>query len=232
MARNLAKRHRGRPLNTSVGAHMTKVWGAFLALMLTSARAAEPVELSKKTYKPGGSVVTLGINWGRTWKCGSYENAQLQALTFRKAPLSADNPTTLDLKTPSKLFVDNKFLPYAFVVEPGEYILTGFDVKVARSVRDVGHLKGDESNLLNDGKPTAGSFAVGAGEMVYIGHFGLDCGAEPFLWRYHLENRGEFDRWVSQFRDKYPFASDLKSQFRLFATTTLGNPFSPEGPTK
>lgn len=212
---------------------MTKAWSCvLLALIAGGLWGAEPVALSKRTYKPAGAVLTLGVNWGRYWQCGAYENAQLQALTFRSALLSAENPLSLELKPRSKLFVDSKFIPYAFVVEPGEYILTGFDVKVARSVKDVGHLKGDETNLLKDGKPTGGSFTINAGEVAYIGHFGLDCGAEPFLWRYYLESREEFDGWVSEFQGKYPFAKDLKPQFRLFETTILGNPFSLEDPTK
>jgi len=194
------------------------------------AAAAEPVELGKNTYKPGSGVLTLGVNWGRTWKCGRYENAQIEALTFRRSPLTSSAPS-LELTTPSKLAVDNKFVPYAFVLEPGEYILTGFDVKVARSVRDVGHLKGAEADLVKDGKPLGGTFTVNPDGVVYIGNFGLDCAAEPFLWRYYLESRKEFEGWVTQFREEYPFAKDLPAQFKLFETTSLGSPFSLKEPT-
>jgi len=211
---------------------MTRAFGAIvISLVAQTVLAAEPVELTKSTYTVGGAVLALSVNWGRSWKCGPYQNAQLQALTFRRAPLSAGNSVSLDLQTPSKLFVDNKFIPYAYVVEPGEYILTGFDVKIARSVRDVVHIKGTEAHLVKDGKPTGGAFTVNAGEVVYVGHFGLDCGAEPFLWRYYLESRAEFESWVTEFRDKYPFAKDLPAHFRLFETTSLGNPFSLAEPT-
>jgi hypothetical protein len=206
---------------------MNRLFAVLAALIVAPCLwAAEPIELDKDTYKSGGAVITLGINWGRTWKCGTYQNAQIQELTFRRAPLNTDSAVSLELKTPSKLAVDNKFITYAYVVEPGEYILTGFDVKVARSVKEVGHLKGTEADLLKDGKPTGGSFTVKPGEVVYIGHFGLDCGAEPFLWRYYLESQKEFEGWVAEFRTKYPFANDLAAQFRLFETTSLGNPFS------
>jgi hypothetical protein len=55
---------------------------------------------------------------------------------------------SLELEAPSKLLVDNKFLPYAFIIQPGEYVLTGFDVKVARSVSDVAHIKGSKDSLI------------------------------------------------------------------------------------
>jgi hypothetical protein len=99
-------------------------------------------------------------------------------------------------------------------------------------VKDVGHLQGNESNMIKDGKPTGGTFTAKADEVVHIGHFGLDCGAEPFLWRYYLESQQEFEGWVSQFEDKFPFAKAVPAKFRLFETTTLGNPFSLPESTK
>ena len=163
--------------------------------------AAEPVNLSADTYKPDLGVLIIQANWGRTWKCGQFENAQLQALTFTKSPIDTSESVSLDLETPSKLFVDNKFLPYAFVIQPGEYVLTAFDVKVARSVTDVVHIKGSKDNLVKDGKPVGGTFTVNPGEIVYIGHFGLDCGAEPFLWRTYIDGRMDFEKYIGGFRE-------------------------------
>jgi len=203
---------------------------AWLILAAQTLWAAAPVELSERTYKPDGGILTLGLNWGRTWKCGRYQNAQIEALTFRRAPLDAGDPLSLELRTPSRIAVDNKFIPYVFVVEPGEYILTSFEVKVAKSMSDVGYLRAAEANLFKDGKPIGGSFTVKSGEVVYIGHFGLDCGAEPFLWRYYLESRKEFESWIAQFRSKFSFANQLPAHFRLFETTSLGNPFSLSDP--
>lgn len=188
--------------------------------------AAEPVNLSEKTYKANLGVIMIQTNWGRTWKCGQYENAQLEALTFTKSPIDGPKPVSLELVTPSKLFVDNDFLPYAFVVEPGEYALTAFDVKIARSRTDVAHIKGSKDSLIKDGKPVGGSFTVNPGEIVYVGHFGLDCGAEPFLWRYYIDSREEFERYVAGFREKYPFIKQVPVQYRLFSTQVLGNPYS------
>ncbi|MDE2196174.1 MAG: hypothetical protein KGJ56_03175, partial [Gammaproteobacteria bacterium] len=71
--------------------------------------AAEPVNLSAGTYKSDLGVLIIQINWGRAWKCGQFENAQLEALTFTKSPVDVPEPVSLDLETPSKLSVDNKF---------------------------------------------------------------------------------------------------------------------------
>ena len=199
---------------------------AILGALPLLAVAAEPVSLSEATYKSDLGVLIIQINWGRVWKCGQFENAQLQALTFTKSPINTPESVSLDLETPSKLSVDNKFLPYAFVIQPGEYVLTAFDVKVARSVTDVAHITGSKDNLIKDGKPVGGTFTVNPGEIVYIGHFGLDCGAEPFLWRNYIQSREDFERYVAGFREKYPFINQVPVQYRLFSTQFLGNPFA------
>jgi hypothetical protein len=204
---------------------------AILGALPSLVVAAEPVILSAGTYKADLGVLIIQVNWGRTWKCGQFENAQLQSLTFTKSPIGTPEPVSLDLETPSKLFVDNKFLPYAFVIQPGEYVLTAFDVKVARSVTDVAHINGSKDSLIKDGKPVGGTFTVNPGEIVYVGHFGLDCGAEPFLWRSYIDGRGDFEKYVGGFREKFPFVKQVPTQYRLFSTKLLGNPFSLKDPT-
>lgn len=193
--------------------------------------AAEPVNLSADTYKANLGVLIIQVNWGRAWKCGQFENAQLQALTFTKSPVDTPKPVSLDLETPSKLLVDNKFLPYAFIIQPGEYFLTAFDVKVARSVSDVAHIKGSKDTLIKDGKPVGGTFTVNPGEIVYVGHFGLDCGAEPFLWRNYIEGRDDFEKYIDGFREKFPFVKHVPVQYRLFSTQLFGNPYTLKDPT-
>ncbi|MCC6139401.1 MAG: hypothetical protein IT389_02155 [Nitrospira sp.] len=188
-----------------------------------------PVSLSKDTYKADLGVLIIQVNWGRVWKCGQFENAQLHAFTFTKSPIDTPEPVSLDLEMPSKLNVDNKFLPYAFVIQPGEYVLTGFDVKIARSVTDVGHIKGSKDNLIKDGKPVGGTFTVNPGEIVYVGHFGLDCGAEPFLWRSYIQDRENFERYIAGFRIKFPFVAQVPVHYRLFSTELLGRPFALKG---
>jgi hypothetical protein len=214
--------------------HMRMHLGSVAIILLclpTLAVAADPVSLSEETYKPDLGIIIVQTNWGRRWKCGPYENVQLQALTFTKAPVESADPTTLELETPSRLFVENKFLPYALVVQPGQYILTAFDVKIARSQTDVAHIKGSKNNLIKDGHPVGGSFAVNPGEIVYVGHFGLDCAAEPFLWRYYIDGRGEFESYVAGFRKKFPFVKAVPVHYRLFSTRLLGNPYSLQDPT-
>ncbi len=203
---------------------------AILAVLPSLVISAEPADLDEATYRADLGVILIQINWGRTWNCGQYENAQLQALTFTKSPADRPDGVSLELETPSRLFVDNEFLPYAYVVQPGDYLLTAFDVKVARSTTEVIHIKGTRDNLIKGGKPVGGSFTVNPGEVVYIGHFGLDCGAEPFLWRYYIEGRSEFERYIEGFRQKYPFVKHVPVQFRLFSTQVLGSPYALDEP--
>lgn len=192
--------------------------------------AAEPVSLSELTYKPDLGVLIIQVNWGRTWQCGQFENAQLQALTFTKTPLDASEQISLDLVTPSKLFVDNKFLPYAYIIQPGEYALTAFDVKVARSKVDVAHINGSKDSLIKDGKSMGGTFTVNPGEVVYVGHFGLDCDAEPFLWRSYIDGRAAFEGYIGGFRKKFPFTKQVPAHYRLFSTSLFGGTFILKDP--
>lgn len=201
--------------------YLIGISGVLLSLIVD----AEPVSLSADTYKADLGVLIIHVNWGRTWKCGQFENAQLQALAFTKLIIDTPESVSLELLTPSKLFVDNKYLPYAFVIQPGEYVLTAFDVKVARSVSDVAHIRGSKDNLIQNGKPIGGTFTVNPGEIVYVGHFGLDCLAEPFLWRNYLEDQSDFERYVAGFRLKYPFAKQVPVHHKLFSTQLFGKPF-------
>jgi hypothetical protein len=204
---------------------------AAASLVACSVHAADPVDLTEKSYSPDNAVVVVFINWGRSWDCGGYENAQLQALTFQKMPLAESTSRGLKLVTPSRLMSNPTFERYVYVVGPGEYALTGFDVKVAKSVKAVGHLIGDESNLVRDGTPVGGTFNVNAGEVVYLGHFGLDCAAEPFLWRFNAEERSDFERLVAKLRENYPVLKDIPVTFRLFSTEMFGTAFTFDNPT-
>jgi hypothetical protein len=213
---------------------LKRLWlfiGLFILSFPSISVATEPTALSEKSYQPDLGIIIIQANWGRTWGCGQYENAQLQELTFTKSPVENNALLLLELKTPSRLLVDDEFLPYAFVVQPGEYVLTAFDVKVARSKKDTIHITGSKENLIKDGKPIGGSFTVNPGEIVYVGHFGLDCGAEPFLWRYYIDGLEEFERYIEGFREEYPFVENVPVEYRLFSTDMLGNPYSLQNPT-
>ena len=198
----------------------------FLASILASSSAVSATEaLSAENYEKEGkskAVVVLHVNWGRQWRCAGSENAQLQAIEFSKM---SGGEALVSLKTPSKLSARNAFVPYVLLIEPGEYAISAFDVKVARSVSDVGHLKGGNDNLFKDGKPIGGSFSAAAGEVVYVGHFGLDCAKEPIPWRYYVEGREEFDAYVTGFRKEFPFLENKPVEFRLFSTEIFGQAY-------
>lgn len=195
------------------------------------ANANELVKLTKSNYKTYGkdkSVIILQINWGRFWKCGGYDNAQLQYLNFTKLQPKgkADKPVVLKFNNPSKLTAKNIYLPYAYIIKPGEYAVTAFDVKVARSGSNIDHLKSTKEKLLKNGNPRGGTFRVVANEAVYIGSFGLDCKKQPILWRYYIDGRNEFDRFVKGFRWKYSFIKKMPVTYRLFSTRTFGKSYS------
>jgi len=173
-------------------------------------------------------VVVISVNWNRQWRCGGYENAQLKGIGFDRIPISKssdDAEADILLDDAPMLFTKPGFDEYAFVVEPGEYALSFFDVKVARSVRDIGGFKATRSNLTKEGKPLAGSFDVGAGEIIYIGHFFLDCHRQPIPWRYYLENREIFEKYKGHIKSRWSIIETEKMEFRLFRTKDFGNDF-------
>jgi hypothetical protein len=110
-------------------------------------------------------------------------------------------------------------------LEPGEYGLATFGIKVASSVTDVKILSVGRARLFEGSKPIGGTFHVSAGELVYIGHFGLDCYKEPTIWRYYPEGRDGFESYKEVIKKQYPFLNVDKMQFRLFKTTVLGRDY-------
>ncbi|MDH3432135.1 MAG: hypothetical protein OEQ14_19230 [Gammaproteobacteria bacterium] len=206
-----------------------------LSILAQAAHAENPAKLSEETFRQAlgqQGFIILEVNWGRHWNCGEYENVQLQRLTFSRFEEGAviTNLPSLDLKTPSKLFVKDEFTPYALAVEPGTWALTGFDVKTARPGLDVGHAIGNADNLIAQGKPVGGTFTIAAGEIIYLGHFSRDCDQGPIPWRYYLTDREDFVRYVARFREWYPFAAGIAVEYRLFATENLGRQFALENP--
>jgi hypothetical protein len=205
---------------------------AGLALMLVVAlRVEAQVPLSETTFKQFGSskgTVILQVNWGRYWKCGPYENAQLQRLAFRHLGKNGEPLSDKDweLSPFSVLLAKPSFEPYAVLLEPGQYALSGFKFKVAASVSDVRVVEADSSKLIVDGKAVGGVFTVTAGAVVYIGHFGVDCHGEPTPWRFYIEGK-EFDRYVDGFHKHFPYAKDLTVTYRLFQTERFGQPSDP-----
>jgi hypothetical protein len=207
--------------------YVVRFSAGFLPLLIFSMAVASPgalVELNERAYAAVGGnagVIVFEVNWGRQWGCGGLDNAQLQALTFSQWP---DGPR-LELKTPSRLFVNDEFRSYSLIVQPGEYFLTDYDVKVAKSVREVGHLIG-RSVLFENDRPIGGSFTAKAGEFVYIGHFSLDCSLEPIPWRYYVVGEEGFRKYSDSYRDEHPYIGDTAIEFRLFDTSMFGTAYS------
>jgi hypothetical protein len=218
--------------------HMKYV--AVLVLMLTSTAACEArgatIALSAKAFaahKSDRGVVLLHVNWGRRWNCHGYDNAQLQKLVFHSLPIDAKGSESLELNIPSRLFANDGFQRYALLVAPGEYALSGFRFKVAASVSDLRIYEPDAATLVADGKAKAGSFRVAAGEIVYIGHFGVDCNGEPTPWRFYIEQAQDFEKYSSELHREFPSTLPVAVTYRLFATETIGTPYSlPTAQTK
>jgi len=193
-----------------------------LLLGADPAIASGNLELDQSNYENAAGesgIILFEVNWGRRWNCAGADNAQLQQLTFTR---TADGKAaTVDLRTPSRLQVDNRFIPYALLIKPGEYGLTGFDVKIAWSMTDIVHAVWNAEKA-----GYAGTFTVAPGEFVYIGHFGLDCSAEPIPWRYYIEGADEFDRYIEGFRQRFPFVGEVTVEFRLFQSTLFGTDYS------
>ncbi|MFZ5549677.1 MAG: hypothetical protein ACOZJX_13360 [Pseudomonadota bacterium] len=194
--------------------------------------AAQPVvEATEAALKEAGSakaVVLLDVYWARAWRCGQFENAQLRSLVFERAPLAAPGEAaagpTLALENPSRLMAPKGYVPYALVIEPGEYHLTGFEVGFARSVRDVGATVVKRSGAIVNGASRLGHFSAHAGEVVYLGHFAVDCYRDPIPWRFYSESGRDLDAQLAEYKDKYPALPIDKVTYRLFSTTELGTP--------
>ena len=211
---------------------------ALTATLLISCSSAQindevgtSLEVNVNSYahdKEKTGIVLLDANWGRKWGCGKYENAQLISFSFDK--VSTDLKTTsqtadVTVGTSKRLMVKPTFESYALQLSPGEYVLSNFKIKVASSVSNVDYWIANRAHLIKDGKALAGKFTVAAGEVVYIGNFGLDCFQGPSLWRYYTEGNDGFKKQLADYQSKYPYLDLTKSKFRLFETTTIGRPY-------
>ena len=188
-------------------------------------------KISKSVYtqnKNNHAVVLMDVNWGRWWDCGGRENAQLISLAFDKLPLKThENETKPDLviQSPSRLMVDPVFINYAYSIEPGEYALSAFSIKVADSPSKVGFLTAQREHLLKDGNPVGGTFDAKPGETVFIGNFYLDCTYGPTLWRYYPEGKENFNKQLKEYKNTFPFLDVENVSYRLFKTTEFGHDY-------
>lgn len=187
--------------------------------------------LTSASYAEGSAtkgIILFSIRWDRKWKCGGFENAQLRRLAFDKMPVtrtSNDPNADLVLADAPLLLTHPQFDDYAFIVEPGEYALVGFDIKVAASITDVRIGRVGRDLLIKEGKPEGGSFDGAPGEAVYLGHFYLDCLTEPTPWRYYLSNQEAFNEYIEKIKKQHPELGATKIHYRLFKTKLLGRDF-------
>lgn len=202
-----------------------------LALVSLTASAADGfLELNETRYLDAGDrmgVIVLAVNWGRQWRCAGHDSAQLEKLVFTRFVEGRllDEQAGLVLKIPRNREVEDEYITLAVLVDPGTYALSEFKVRTARSIGDVGYWAATSDELVRDGKAVAGTFTIGRGEIIYIGHFSLDCNKEVLPRRYHLQDRQEFEKYVMGLHSVYPFIGDAPVEFRLFETRRLGKPF-------
>jgi len=197
---------------------------------LVSFTSAAPLTRSNYTLQAKThGVVLLDVDWGRYWSCGGNENAQLMEIGFDRLPLAevgSDKPPAELLEgSMISLFEKKGLQNRALLVEPGEYALTRFSIRVARSVSDVGFQQASRAQLLKDGRPIAGTFRVAAGEVVYIGNFKLECSPPMALWRFYTVGKSGFAKHMQEYKASFPFADLDNVQYRLFDTVTMGLPY-------
>ncbi len=101
------------------------------------AGSIEPTKDNYEKSKSEKAVVLYAVNWGRKWSCAKFDNPNLQNLTFSRLDPVTHLPTgePIVLDTPEKFSAQDISVPYAILVDPGEYALSGFDIKLAKSVR-------------------------------------------------------------------------------------------------
>ncbi|MEG2280680.1 MAG: hypothetical protein RSC37_11695 [Comamonas sp.] len=214
--------------------HLFRLISAISFSLTSIGTMAQSLPLTSENYMQDGAnkgVVLLSVRWDRKWKCAGFENAQLRMLGFDLFPSTRpvdDEGADLLLDDAPLLLTKPRFDDYAFLVEPGQYALSKLHIKVARSVRDVGIAKVGRETLLQDGASVGGTFDVDAGEVVYIGHFSIDCFQEPSLWRVYLKYRESFNEYLADQKKKVPELDTSKASFRLFKSSYFGRDFELE----
>ena len=115
-------------------------------------------------------------------------------------------------------------------MDPGIYAVSDVELKNAASISNVGRYRLGADQLLKDGKAVGGSFDVAAGEIVYIGHFAIDCAPQPMVWRFYIDGRKAWEQYLPDMHKQFPYTKDAPVTYRLFATETLGTPYSLPAP--
>lgn len=217
------------PFRRNIVLDLTVSLLGFSLFLLHAVAAAEKLrESSYEQLAADMGVVLLDVNWGRRWNCAGYENAQLVSLVFENISHESgdsDKFTEIRLQSPSRLLVKPVFLNYGFLVQPGTYAFTRWSVKTAKTSTDLGYRTASRNELVEDKLYHGGTFTVGAGEVIYIGNFYLDCYYSPIPWRFYTAGASDFAAHVRQYKTKYEFLQDATVEFRLFETDNYGTSY-------
>lgn len=201
---------------------------ASVASCASISSAPPGIEATAEAYAKKGrtnGLVIVAINWGRRWDCGPYQKAQLMSIGFDRIPLenaSADKTPDLFFKGLDDRARKQQFLNFAYLVAPGEYALSSYEIEAAYSLSDIDRFASRRSDLIQNDRALGGTFNVQAGEIVYIGHFFIDCRKNPRLWRYYTEDKSAFDFHMKSVKRKYPFLDVGNAKYRLFRTKAFG----------
>lgn len=199
-------------------------------LVLSCPPKIQAAKLNKREFRKnfeGKGIVLLTANWGRRWACGQWDNAQLYELIFEQTPLTETEKNEyqeIRLKTSSRLLASREFKPHGFIVNPGLYAFTGFNIKVSHSMSSVGGIEAGREHLVEDGKYPGGTFNVSAGEVIYIGDFYIDCHSEPIPWRFYSPPGESQEYLYNGFKSKFKYINDEEIKFRLLDDSAFGNP--------
>lgn len=205
---------------------------ASTAMVNSTQQSIEATAVSYAERRSTKGVVLLGVNWGRTWACGAYQNAELRAFGFDLMPttrVSNEEGADIVLHTGPNLLRRQEYIDYALLAEPGEYALAGFAIKVMpeKLVSDTPqYWVAGRRDLAKYSLSQRGHFSVAAGETVYLGHFDIKCtAAGPKLWRVRAKPGEDFDAYLADLKRKYPFLDLKQTKYRLFETTEFGHQY-------
>lgn len=186
------------------------------------------IEVTEESYtkdRKNKAVILFDANWGRQWGCATNDHARLFRFAFDRLPLKSqpnDAPSDITISNTNTVFVDKQFLSYAMLVEPGEYALTLYTMKVVKNKSSGSNFWGmyrNDFKKIKEGH--GGTFTAKAGETVYIGNFFVDCYKEPMIWRYYTEEKN-LKSHLGEYKDKYPFLDVSNVTYRLFDTKIFG----------
>jgi|CXWL01.1.fsa_nt_gi hypothetical protein len=189
-----------------------------LQLLLTMPSHGQGVEEFLQ-HKGTKGLVLLSVNWNSRASCGGFEDARLASFSFDLGADARGDDAAGDL------VVDGAragTVDYVHSAAPGRYALSGFDIRVSKAERDSGGFKARRSRLIANGIPAGGSFEVRAGEMVYVGHFSVECRKQPTLWRTFPDGPAEFQEYLGRIKSRFPALETGKVQFRPMMTAQFG----------